>query len=192
MARGIRKHTRFQVELSTSSAWFARLIEACGHQVVVVDPDRLRAISSSPKNADAHDAEVLATLGKAGLPSTVHQRSEDTDRFRRLFTARHALVRAHASLIRTTRSLLPSEGPDLPSCDGDEFDCRTRRSQRASARRDGCRRLTPPPPRMKTQTVKVTHHLRRTHHPPAPEHTWLISAGVDHFAAAGWVDSGRR
>jgi len=48
-------------------------------------------------------------------------RSEETDRFRRLFTARHALVRARAGLIRSTRSLLRSEGHNLPSCDGDDF-----------------------------------------------------------------------
>lgn len=121
LARGIKKLTRFYVEASTSSAWFARLMEACGHQVVVVDPNRLRAISSSPKKTDAHDAEVLASLGKAGLLTAVHVRSEETDRFRRLFTARHALVRARAGLIRSTRSLLRSEGHNLPSCDGDDF-----------------------------------------------------------------------
>ena len=121
MARGIRKHTRFYVEASTSSAWFNRLIEACGHQVVVVAPNRLRAISNSPSKTDARDAEVLAMLGKTGLLSKVYVRSETTDRFRRPFTARHALVKARASLIRTTRSLLRSEGHNLPSCDGDDF-----------------------------------------------------------------------
>lgn len=121
LARSIKKATRFYVEASTSSAWFARLIDACGQQVVVVDPNRLRAISSSPKKTDAHDAEVLATLGKTGLLSAVHVRTEETDRFRRLFTARHALVRARGSLIRSTRSLLRSEGHNFPKCDGDDF-----------------------------------------------------------------------
>ena len=121
LARGIKKHTRFYIEASTGSAWCARLIEACGHQAVVVDPNRLRAISSSPKKTDAHDAEMLAMLGKTGLLTPVHVRSEFTDRFRRLLAARHAIVGSRANLIRTTRSLLRSEGHNLPSCDGDDF-----------------------------------------------------------------------
>ena len=121
LARNIQKLTRFYVEASTGSAWCARLIEACGHQAVVVDPNRLRAISSSPKKTDAHDAEMLAMLGKTGLLTPVHVRSEFTDRFRRLLAARHAIVGSRANLIRTTRSLLRSEGHNLPSCDGDDF-----------------------------------------------------------------------
>lgn len=121
LARGIDKHTRFYVEASTSSAWFARLVEACGKQVMVVDPNRLRAISSSPKKTDAHDAETLATLGRAGLLTAVHVRTEALDRFRRSLAARDVLVRVRGSLIRATRSLMRSEGHNLPSCDGDEF-----------------------------------------------------------------------
>jgi transposase len=121
LARSIKKHTRFYVEASTSSAWFARLVDACGHQVVVVDPNRLRAISSSPKKTDAHDAEVLAELGRAGLLTPVHVRSEAADRFRRAVAARHALVRARSSVIRTIRAFLRSEGHLMPASDGDDF-----------------------------------------------------------------------
>ena len=38
-----------------------------------------------------------------------------------MLTARDALVRARGNLIRATRSLLRSEGRDLPSADGDDF-----------------------------------------------------------------------
>ena len=121
LARSLQKHTRFYVEASTSSAWCARLLEACGHQVVVVDPNRLRAISHSPKKTDAHDARVLAELGKTGLLTAVHVRSEEADRFRRAFSARHALVRSRGGIIRTVRAFLRSEGHLMPSCDGDDF-----------------------------------------------------------------------
>lgn len=119
--RSLSKLTHFYVEASTNSAWFARLVDANGHRVTVVDPNRIRAISGSPKKTDAHDAETLATLGRVGLLTSVHVRSEVTDRFRRLLTARHAMVRARANLIRCTRSLLRSEGHLLPHCDGDFF-----------------------------------------------------------------------
>lgn len=119
--RGLKKFTWFFLEASTPSAWVARLIEACGHRVSVVDPNRIRAISNSPKKTDAHDAATLATLGRAGLLTPVHVRSEETDRHRRVLTARDALVRARGDLIRCTRSLLRSEGHSLPRCDGDDF-----------------------------------------------------------------------
>ncbi len=124
--RGLAKATHFWLEASTSSAWVARVIDANGHRVTVVDPNRIRAISGSPKKTDASDAATLATLGRVGLLTPVHVRSSETDRFRRVLTARHALVRARANLIRCTRSLLRSEGHLLPKCNGDDFAARLR------------------------------------------------------------------
>ena len=46
--RSLKKATWFFLEASTLSAWVARLIDACGHRVSVVDPNRIRAISGSP------------------------------------------------------------------------------------------------------------------------------------------------
>ena len=124
--RALAKATHFYLEASTGSAWVARVIDANGHRVTVVDPNRIRAISGSPKKTDASDAATLATLGRAGLLTAVHVRSAETDRFRRVLTARHALVRARANLMRATRSLLRSEGHLLPRCDGDDFAARLR------------------------------------------------------------------
>lgn len=119
--RELPKLTHMFVEASTSSAWFARNVDANGHRVTVVDPNRIRAISNSPKKTDAADAATLATLGRAGLLAKVHVRNEETDRFRRVLTSRHGLVRARANLIRMVRSLLRSEGHHLPKADGDYF-----------------------------------------------------------------------
>ncbi len=116
--RGLAKATHFWLEASTSSAWGARVIDANGHRVTVVDPNRIRAISGSPKKTDASDAATLATLGRVGLLTPVYVRSSETDRFRRVLTARHALVRARANLIRCTRSLLRSEGHESCSMPG--------------------------------------------------------------------------
>jgi transposase len=119
--RSLPKLTQMFVEASTASAWFARYVEGCGHRVMVVDPNRIRAISNSPKKTDAHDAMTLATLGRAGLLTRVHVRSEETDKARRLLTMRHGLVRARSSLIVMARSLFRSAGHLLPGADGDDF-----------------------------------------------------------------------
>jgi transposase len=118
------KLTLMFVEASTNSAWFARQVETHGHRVTVVDPNRIRAISMSPKKTDAHDAETLASLGRAGLLTRVHIRSEETDRFRKLLTIRYGMVRARSSLIVMTRALYRSEGHLLPKADGDAFGTR--------------------------------------------------------------------
>jgi transposase len=115
------KLTLMFVEASTNSAWFARQVESHGHRVMVVDPNRIRAISMSPKKTDAHDAETLASLGRTGLLTRVHIRSVETDRFRKLLTIRYGMVRARSSLIVMTRALYRSEGHLLPKADGDDF-----------------------------------------------------------------------
>jgi len=96
-------------------------VDANGHRVTVVDPNRIRAISNSPKKTDANDAATLASLGRAGLLAPVHVRSETTDRFRHVLTARHAMVRARGDLIRVARAVMRSEGHLLPDADGDDF-----------------------------------------------------------------------
>lgn len=109
------------LEASTCSAWFARIVESRGLRVVVTDPNRLKAISQSSKKTDKQDAMTLATLGRAGLLTEVHVRTEETDRFRKLLTMRHGLVQARARLITMTRSLFQSEGHRFPHADGDDF-----------------------------------------------------------------------
>jgi transposase len=119
-----RRMSSIFLEASTCSAWFARIVESCGLRVVVTDPNRLKAISQSSKKTDKQDAMTLATLGRAGLLTEVHVRTEETDRFRKLLTMRHGLVQARARLITMTRSLFQSEGHRFPHADGDDFGAR--------------------------------------------------------------------
>lgn len=124
--RGRSKVTQVYVEASTASAWVARVIEANGHRAVVVDPTRNRLISGSTKKTDKTDAATLATLGRAGLLTKVHVRSPETDRVRRQFTLRQALVRARAGMVRVVRAALRAEAVLLPSSDTADFAARMR------------------------------------------------------------------
>jgi len=120
------KLTQVYLEASTSSAWAARVIEANGHRAVVVDPTRNRLISGSTKKTDKTDAATLATLGRANLLTPVHVRSPETDRVRKLFTLRQAMVRGRASLVKVVRATLRAEAVLLPQADTDAFAARMR------------------------------------------------------------------
>jgi transposase len=113
--------TQLYLEAGTASSWAARLIEASGQRAMVIDPNRNRMIAGSVKKTDRSDAATLAAMGRAGLLVAVHVRREGTDRVRQTLTARHALVRARANLVRVVRALHRSDGELLPKAETDDF-----------------------------------------------------------------------
>src|ERR1700679_1281076 len=62
----LRKHfadeavMRIAMEAGTHSPWVSRLLKRLGHQVLVANPRKLRAISSSESKNDRNDAAQLA------------------------------------------------------------------------------------------------------------------------------------
>ena len=119
--RSQSKLMKVYLEASTGSAWASRVIEANGQRPIVIDPNRNRLVSGSTKKTDRHDAAALAAAGRAGLLVQVHIRSEETDRVRRVVSARQALVRARANLVRAVRAMYRAEGEVLPKADTDDF-----------------------------------------------------------------------
>lgn len=119
--RSLTKMTKLYLEASTGSAWAARVIEANGQRPIVIDPNRNRLVSGSTKKTDRNDAASLAASGRAGLLVPVHIREQSTDRVRQLLTARHALVRARANLVRVVRATCRADGEVLPKADTDDF-----------------------------------------------------------------------
>lgn len=109
----LTRHARIYLEAGTASAWMHRVIEAHGHEAVVIDPNQNRMISGSSKKTDKNDAALLASLGRAGLLRKVHVRKEETDRVRQLLVARRALVDARSNLSRVVRAIYRSEGKPL-------------------------------------------------------------------------------
>ena len=59
---GCRERLRIVLECGGSSRWVARLLRELEHQVVVVNPRRVRLIAESTLKTDAIDAEILARL----------------------------------------------------------------------------------------------------------------------------------
>ena len=53
---------RVAVEAGTHSPWVSRLLEECGHEVLVANPRKVRLIYTNKRKTDDADAENLARL----------------------------------------------------------------------------------------------------------------------------------
>jgi transposase len=104
------------VESGTHSPWVVRLLLQLGHQVIVANPSKVRAISASRRKTDERDARCLAQLGRVDpeLLCPVHPRSEEAQRALAVVRSREGLVRARRQLINQVRGTVKSFGHRLP------------------------------------------------------------------------------
>ncbi|HJX83673.1 MAG TPA: IS110 family transposase [Candidatus Angelobacter sp.] len=114
---------RIVMETGTHSPWIYRLLKGLGHQVIVANARKVRAIWENESKNDRQDAEMLAQLGYSNprLLSPIQHRSVERQRDLNLLRARDALVRARTMLINSVRGLVKSAGGRLPKCAADYF-----------------------------------------------------------------------
>jgi transposase len=96
---------RIVLETGTHSPWISRLLEGFGHQVIVANARKPRAISQNESKNDRQDAEMLARLGYSDpkLLKPIRHRSVERQRDLNLLRApRHAGAGA-AECIQTSR-----------------------------------------------------------------------------------------
>jgi hypothetical protein len=55
---------RIAIEAGTHSPWVSRVLEECGHEVLVANPRKLRLIYANKRKTDEIDAENLARLAR--------------------------------------------------------------------------------------------------------------------------------
>ena len=55
---------RIAIEAGTHSPWASRVLEGCGHEVLVANPRKLRLIYANKQKTDQIDAENLARLAE--------------------------------------------------------------------------------------------------------------------------------
>jgi transposase len=105
------------LESGTHSLWMARLLKSLGHEVIVANPSKVRAISSSLKKTDERDARFLAQLARVDpqLLSPVQPRSEESQQAIAVVRAREGLVKARTMLINQVRGVVKSFGFRLPA-----------------------------------------------------------------------------
>jgi len=112
-----RAPMRVLVESGTESEWVAQTIEACGHEVVVADPNyalmygsRCRAVKT-----DRRDVAALAEACRLRIYRPAHRVSAQQRGERRRLRVREHLIRVRTQAINLLRASLRQEGYRLPT-----------------------------------------------------------------------------
>jgi len=114
---------RVAMEVGAHSRWASHLLEELGHEVLVANARKLRAIYHNPRKDDRADAEILARLARLdpNLLSPIHHRSPQAQADLAVIRSRDALVRSRTLLINHVRGIVKSFGDRLPSCSANYF-----------------------------------------------------------------------
>jgi transposase len=107
---------RIAIEAGTHSPWASRVLEECGHEVLVANARKLRLIYSNKRKTDEIDAENLARLARVDpkLLYPLKHRGEESQAHISLIRSREALVSARTQLVNHVRGTVKSFGARLP------------------------------------------------------------------------------
>jgi transposase len=114
---------KIAIEVGTHSPWTSRLLEECGHEVLIANPRKTRLIYGSKRKTDKLDAKKLARLARVDpeLLYPIEHRGEESQAHRALIHSREALVRSRTQLINHVRGTVKSFGARLPRCSARSF-----------------------------------------------------------------------
>jgi transposase len=114
---------RVAIEAGTHSPWVSRVLEECGHEVLVANPRRTRLIYASKRKTDEIDAESLARLARLDpkLLYPLKHRGEDSQAHLAIIRSREALVGCRTQLVNHVRGAVKSFGARLPKCPARSF-----------------------------------------------------------------------
>jgi transposase len=114
---------RIAIEAGTHSPWVSRVLEECGHEVLVANARKLRLIYANKRKTDEVDAENLARLARLDpkLLYPLKHRGEECQAHMALIRSRQALVGARTQLVNHVRGAVKSFGARLPKCPARSF-----------------------------------------------------------------------
>ena len=114
---------RVAIEAGTHSPWVSRLLEGCGHEVLVANARKLRLIYSNKRKTDEIDAENLARLARVDpkLLYPLRHRGEGSQAHLAIVRSREALVGIRTQLVNHVRGVVKSFGARLPKCPARSF-----------------------------------------------------------------------
>ncbi len=120
---GSERPMRVAIEAGTHSPWTSRLLEECGHEVLVANARKTRLIYAEGRKTDRIDAEKLARLARLDpkLLAPIEHRGESSQAHLALIRSREALVRTRARLINHVRFVVKPFGHRLPKCSAQAF-----------------------------------------------------------------------
>jgi transposase len=118
-----RPFMRIAIEAGTHSPWVSRLLEECGHEVLVGNARKLRLIYANKQKTDEVDAENLARLARLDpkLLYPLKHRGEDSQAHMAIIRSREALVGCRTQLVNHVRGAVKSFGGRLPKCPARSF-----------------------------------------------------------------------
>jgi transposase len=113
---------RIAIEAGTHSPWASRVLEECGHEVLVANARKVRLIYTNKRKSDEMDAENLARLARLDpkLLYPLKHRSEDSQAHLAIIRSREALVGGRTQLVNHVRGAVNSFGGRLPKCPAPE------------------------------------------------------------------------
>src|SRR5688572_17560847 len=114
---------RIAIEAGTHSPWASRVLEECGHEVLVANARKLRLIYANKRKTDEIDAENLARLARVDpkLLYPLKHRGEDSQAHLAIIRSREALVDCRTQLVNHVRGAVKSFGGRLPKCPARSF-----------------------------------------------------------------------
>ena len=114
---------RVAIEAGTHSPWASRVLEECGHKVLVANARKLRLIYANKQKTDEVDAENLARLARLDpkLLYPLKHRGEDSQAHMAIIRSREALVGCRTQLVNHVRGAVKSFGGRLPKCPARSF-----------------------------------------------------------------------
>jgi transposase len=122
---GGREQMNLVLEVGPHCRWMAELLIELGHEVLVCNARKVRAIYENENKADDIDAELMARLRRADpnllFPVNVLARPLNHLAIPR---SRDRLVQARSKLINCVRGTVKSTGQRMPRCDADHFHLR--------------------------------------------------------------------
>jgi transposase len=118
-----RPPMRIAIEAGTHSPWVSRLLEECGHEVLVANARKLRLIYANKRKTDEIDAENLARLARVDpkLLYPLKHRGEESQAHMAIVRSREALVGSRTQLVNHVRGAVKSFGARLPKCPAVSF-----------------------------------------------------------------------
>src|SRR5215218_408281 len=107
---------RIAIEAGTHSPWVSRVLEECGHEVLVANARKTRLIYANKRKTDEVDAENLARLARLDpkLLYPLKHRGEESQAHMAIIRSREALVSCRTQLVNHVRGAVKSFGARLP------------------------------------------------------------------------------
>jgi transposase len=111
------------LEAGTHSPWAFRVIQECGHEVIMSNPRQVPLISQNNQKSDDHDPELLARLGRFDrkLLKPIQPRGLKEQIALAELRARDCLVGARTKLVNHVRGVVKSFGGRTTGVNVDTF-----------------------------------------------------------------------